>query len=172
MGFVSCFYMVIATAASNVSDTHPALQLYGLKAAKLAQECYDAAHAALEASRWSVRPQIRAIQAILLKMAYFRPGAPDAGSSFFVWTAVAIRLGQLLHLNRMGNDASIMPPVDPAFPSVPCTLRRQLAIRIWWWTCAQEFMFSSGDGIEAIQLGNSCKRPRHLPSKQFRLIRS
>ena len=157
LAWLSCFYMVIATAASGVTDSHPALLQFGLNARTLAQTCFDAAHTALEGARWSTRPQVRAIQSILLKMAYFRPGAPDAGCSFFVWTAAAIRLCQLLGLHKLGTDKTVMPPADPAWPAVPCALRRELAKRIWWWSVAQDWMFSTtGGGIECIQLG-SCE---------------
>lgn len=68
-----------------------------------------------------------------------RPGAPDAGTTFFVWTSVALRLCQLMNLHNLGDDENVMPPEDPAWPSQACSLRRELAKRIFWWSVAQDW---------------------------------
>lgn len=154
--WLSTMYMVLAMAFSTAPKAHSVFLQHGLDPSVLAKDCFEAAHSALEASKWTTRPQARAMQAILLRMAYWRPGAPDAGSSFFVWAAAAIRVGQLLKLHRLGKDRLVMPPSDSAWPTVACTLRRQLALRLWWWAVAQDWMFSTVDGIECVALG-SCE---------------
>lgn len=118
---------------------------------------------ALLASQWAEKPQARAAQAILLKVAYNR--TPPHGiylgletPSFFIYLGAATRISQLLGLHRLGSDPTIMPKDhdDPAWPSKPCALKREIGKRIWWFCASMDFLFCMRAGMGQIALG-SCE---------------
>ncbi|ORY55152.1 hypothetical protein BCR35DRAFT_355790 [Leucosporidium creatinivorum] len=116
---------------------------------------------ALQASQWAEKPQVRAAQAILLKVAYNR--TPPHGiylgletPSFFIWLGAATRISQLLGLHRLGSDPTVMPKDhdDPAWPSKPCALKREMGKRIWWFCASMDFLFCMRAGMGQIALGS------------------
>lgn len=118
---------------------------------------------ALQASQWAEKPQVRAAQAILLKVAYTR--TPPHGiylgletPSFFIWLGSAVRISQLLGLHKLGSDPSIMPRDhgDPAWPAQPCSLKREIGKRIWWFCVSLDWLFCTRSGMGQIPLG-SCE---------------
>lgn len=155
--WLSCWFMVKATAAAHIPFNDPAVaHMSEQEVAGLSAIYFDTAHAFLEIADWASKPQARVVQAILLKIAYLRPSDPSAGSSFFVWLSVAIRQCQILGLHRLGSDPSKMPIADPAWPAQPCSLSRNLAQRLWFWTLSQDWMFNNGNQLQ--QIGpNGCE---------------
>lgn len=107
------------------------------------------------------------MQAILLKIAYNRPSAQGQspgldGSSFFVWLSAATRICQLLGFHKLGKDpANLMPDDDPGLPARSCTLKRELAKRVWYWIVVHDWMFCTSDSTANYSMNqvpfNSCK---------------
>lgn len=117
----------------------------------------DASLEALEASNWAGKPQARAIQAVCLHLALQgTTSGQDGASRFFVWLSAATRLCQLMGLHRLGSDPSIMPREDPAWPTQPCSLRRELGKRLWSFVLSFDWMNCSSAGFSQIQEG-SCE---------------
>ncbi|KAJ7707453.1 hypothetical protein B0H17DRAFT_1191945 [Mycena rosella] len=138
-----------------------ALQHYpAADVASLPRVWYRTAEIALHASSWAAKPQLRAVQAILLKISFERPGSQSAddsgeGSSFFVWLATATRICQLLGLHRLGSDPSTMPVNDPALPQKPCLLKRELAKRIWFFCLVHDWIFvTASPGMSQIHVNS------------------
>ncbi|KAJ7757747.1 hypothetical protein DFH07DRAFT_458739 [Mycena maculata] len=159
----ACYFMVLALAASglNALNMPTALQHYPASdVASLSRVWYRTAELALHASSWAAKPQLRAVQAILLKISYERPGGQslgnaDGGTSFFVWLAAAIRICQLLGLHRLGSDPNTMPPDDPALPARPCLLKRELAKRVFFFCLAHDWIFvTASPGMSQIQVNS------------------
>ncbi|KAJ6512704.1 hypothetical protein C8R45DRAFT_325550 [Mycena sanguinolenta] len=159
----ACYFMVLAWATSslNASNMPVALKHYpAADVASLPRVWSRTAELALHSSSWAAKPQLRAVQAILLKISYERPGAQsaddaDEGTSFFVWLAAATRICQLLGLHRLGSDPNTMPADDPALPSQPCLLKRELAKRIFFFCLVHDWIFVSGSpGMNQIQVNN------------------
>ncbi|KAF7374386.1 Zn(2)-C6 fungal-type transcription factor [Mycena sanguinolenta] len=159
----ACYFMVLAWAASSLNASNMPLALKHYPAADVAslpRVWSNTAELALHASSWAAKPQLRAVQAILLKISYERPGAQsaddaDEGTSFFVWLAAATRICQLLGLHRLGSDPNTMPADDPALPSQPCLLKRELAKRIFFFCLVHDWIFVSGSpGMNQIQVNS------------------
>ncbi|KAJ7066396.1 hypothetical protein C8F01DRAFT_1123116 [Mycena amicta] len=159
----ACYFMVLAWAASSLTTTNMprALQHYpAADVASLPRVWHRTAELALHASNWAAKPQLRAVQAILLKISYERPGSQsvdgsDEGTSFFVWLAAATRICQLLGLHRLGSDPNTMPPDDPALPAQPCLLKRELAKRIFFFCLVHDWIFVTGTpGLSQIHVNS------------------
>ncbi|KAJ7108067.1 hypothetical protein C8R43DRAFT_189507 [Mycena crocata] len=160
----ACYFMVLAWAASslNAMNMPPALDHYPASdVASLPKIWYRTAELALHASSWAAKPQLRAVQAMLLKISYERPGSQssgddaDEGTSFFVWLAAATRICQLLGLHRLGSDPSTMPPDDPALPARPCLLKRELAKRIFFFCLVHDWIFvTASPGMSQIHINS------------------
>jgi len=151
------FYFVLAWSNSALAhdvNRHPVFRHLSLEevASRTTKWC-EVADKALQASNWMMRPQLRAVQAMLLKIsfdahlaftsdAYYDVDAEKHAPSitrnspkrtaFFMWHASAIRSCQLLGLHRLGQDPTVMPVPDAAYPVQACSLRRELAKRIWY----------------------------------------
>lgn len=109
---------------------------------------------------WSSRPQLRAVQAICLKISYTRPSSQGQkpgldGCSFFVWLSAATRICQLLGYHRLTKDPDVMPEDDPGLPARPCVLKRELALRTWHWIVTHDWMFCTSEGMNQVAI-NSC----------------
>ncbi|KAJ7679161.1 hypothetical protein DFH06DRAFT_1165857 [Mycena polygramma] len=159
----ACYFMVLVWATSSLSASNmpEALKHYPASdVAGLPQVWSRTAELALNASSWAAKPQLRAVQAILLKISYERPGSQstddaDEGTSFFVWLAAATRICQLLGLHRLGSDPDTMPPDDPALPAQPCLLKRELAKRIWFFCLVHDWMFvTASPGMSQVHLNS------------------
>ncbi|KAJ7757708.1 hypothetical protein DFH07DRAFT_819074 [Mycena maculata] len=159
----ACYFMVLALAASglNTRNMPTALQHYPASdVASLPRVWYRTAELALHASSWAAKPQLRAVQVILLRISYERPGSQSVddaseGTSFFIWLAAAIRICQLLGLHRLGSDPNTMPPDDPALPARPCLLKRELAKRVFFFCLAHDWMFvTASPGMSQIQVNS------------------
>ncbi|KAJ7851380.1 hypothetical protein B0H13DRAFT_2085670 [Mycena leptocephala] len=159
----ACYFMVLAWAASslNALNMPTALKHYPASdIASLPRVWSRTAELALHASSWAAKPQLRAVQAILLKISYERPGSQstdgaDEGTSFFVWLAAATRICQLLGLHRLGSDPTTMPPDDPALPAQPCLLKRELAKRIFFFCLVHDWIFvSASPGMNQIYVNS------------------
>ncbi|KAJ6561898.1 hypothetical protein B0H19DRAFT_1142964 [Mycena capillaripes] len=159
----ACYFMVLAWATSslNASNMPTALKHYPASdVAGLPKVWSRTAELALHASSWAAKPQLRAVQAILLKISYERPGSQstedaDEGTSFFVWLAAATRICQLLGLHRLGSDPNTMPPDDPALPAQPCLLKRELAKRIFFFCLVHDWIFvSASPGMSQIHVNS------------------
>ncbi|KAJ7115660.1 hypothetical protein C8R46DRAFT_1153060 [Mycena filopes] len=159
----ACYFMVLAWAASSLNSFNmpPALKHYPASdVADLPRVWAHTAERALQASSWAAKPQLRAVQAILLKISYERPGSQsgddtDEGTSFFVWLAAATRICQLLGLHRLGSDPKTMPPDDPALPAQPCLLKRELAKRIFFFCLVHDWIFvSASPGMSQIHVNS------------------
>jgi hypothetical protein len=157
-----CQVLAWSVSSLNLKNVPSALQQYPPSAVGgLPKIWFDAAERALDAAGWAGKPQLRAVQAILLKISYQRPGSQSAGhgsegTSFFVWLSAAIRICQCLGLHKLGNDATVMPVDDPALPSQACCLKRELAKRIWFFCVSHDWMFCTSASMNQIPL-NSCK---------------
>ncbi|ORY90732.1 hypothetical protein BCR35DRAFT_349666 [Leucosporidium creatinivorum] len=154
--WLATYYIVLAWAVSTLGPTRSkdVLRCYPDAEVKILPESWIAAsEQALTAADWAGKPQVRCIQAIFLKLALQRTAPTDiapslsSASGFYVWLSAAIRLSQLLGLHRLGADPSTMPPLDPAFPVHACSLRRELAKRIWTQLCSFDLLFCSGASI-------------------------
>ncbi|KAJ7746275.1 hypothetical protein B0H16DRAFT_1556864 [Mycena metata] len=159
----ACYFMVLAWAASSLNSINmpAALKHYPASdVADLPRVWARTAELALQASSWAAKPQLRAVQAILLKISYERPGSQsvddaDEGTSFFVWLAAATRICQLLGLHRLGSDPKTMPPDDPALPAQPCLLKRELAKRIFFFCLVHDWIFvSASPGMNQIHVNS------------------
>ncbi|KAF8176694.1 hypothetical protein K438DRAFT_1979054 [Mycena galopus ATCC 62051] len=159
----ACYFMVLAWAASSLNTLNmpAALKHYPASdVAGLPGVWSRTAELALHASSWAAKPQLRAVQAILLKISYERPGSQsaddaDEGTSFFVWLAAATRICQLLGLHRLGSDPNIMPADDPALPTQPCLLKRELAKRIFFFCLTHDWIFVTGSpGMSQIHVNS------------------
>ncbi|KAJ7487925.1 hypothetical protein FB451DRAFT_1225947 [Mycena latifolia] len=160
----ACYFMILACAASslNARNVPPALRHYAASdVAGLPRVWYRTAEIALQASSWAAKPQLRAVQAILLKISFERPGSQqsaddsDEGTSFFVWLAAATRISQLLGLHRLGSDPNTMPPDDPALPAQPCLLKRELAKRIFFFCLVHDWIFvTASPGMSQIHVNS------------------
>ncbi|KAJ7301613.1 hypothetical protein DFH08DRAFT_993347 [Mycena albidolilacea] len=159
----ACYFMVLAWAASslNASNMPAALRHYpAADVAGLPRVWSRTAELALHASCWAAKPQLRAVQAILLKISYERPGSQSAddaaeGTSFFVWLAAATRICQLLGLHRLGSDPNTMPADDPALPAQPCLLKRELAKRIFFFCLVHDWIFvTASPGMSQIHVNS------------------
>lgn len=83
---------------------------------------------------------------------YFRTGLVATQRSdlitVYTWLSPAIRLAQLLGLHKLGNDPTVMPVDDPAFPPGRSAIKRETAKRIWSylltsdWLCCTHNRFS------------------------------
>ncbi|KAJ7471415.1 hypothetical protein B0H11DRAFT_2039851 [Mycena galericulata] len=159
----ACYFMVLAWAASslNALNMPTALQHYPASdVASLPEVWCRAGEVALQASSWAAKPQLRAVQAILLKISYDRPGSQsagdaDEGTSFFVWLAAATRICQLLGLHRLGSDPNTMPPNDSALPAQPCLLKRELAKRLFFYCLVHDWIFvTASPGMSQIHVNS------------------
>lgn len=178
------------TAANKTSPglgaSHSTCQLPGqlksLSPLEQKQNCekwLEASQQALTASKWMQNPQVRALQAMCLNIAYRRPiftsgagvslwttmhavGGKEAStayqvsSAFFLSVSTVVRLAQLLGLHRLGTDSSIMPRPDPAWPQVACSLRRELAKRLWAFVVILDWYYCAPKGVAMITEG-SCR---------------
>ncbi|KAJ7096594.1 hypothetical protein B0H15DRAFT_825680 [Mycena belliarum] len=159
----SCYFMVLAWGACSLTPVNMPAALQNYSAADVAglpRVWYRAAELALHACSWASKPQVRAVQAILLKISYERPGSQsaddsDEGTSFFVWLSAATRIAQLLGLHRLGSDPKTMPLDDPGLPAPPCVLKRELAKRIWFFCLVHDWMFiTSSPGMSQIHVNS------------------
>ncbi|KAF7336965.1 Zn(2)-C6 fungal-type transcription factor [Mycena venus] len=159
----ACYFMVLAWAASSLNPLNmpAALKHYpATDVTSLPRVWSRTAELALHASSWAAKPQLRAVQAILLKISYERPGSQstddaDEGTSFFVWLAAATRICQLLGLHRLGSDPNTMPADDPALPAQPCLLKRELAKRIFFFCLVHDWMFiTASPGMSQIHVNS------------------
>lgn len=75
--------------------------------------------------------------------------------SFFIWLGAAMRIAQLLGLHKLGSDPSIMPRdhEDPAWPVQACSLKREMAKRIWHFGASLDQLFATRAGMGSIGLG-------------------
>lgn len=146
-------------AVSHIPSTHPALYtVRHCRAMDLPQVWSTAAQEALERSDWAGIPQARVVQAIVLKIGSTRPGAQGVSGNFYVWLSVALRICEMLGLHKLGSDPGLMPIDDAAWPVQACSLKRELAKRVWWVTIAQEWMFSSASALAMAHIApGSCK---------------
>lgn len=111
---------------------------------------------ALAASHWIDRPQVRVIQAILLRACYRQPySTRQTNSSFYVWLSIAVRNCQLLGLHRLGSNPQTMPKDDAAWPQPACCLKRELAKRIWSFAQTLDWLYSPLAKISRVS-ENSC----------------
>lgn len=101
---------------------------------KKPSEWYEASRTLLEVGDWTSRPRMRTLQTIALFAPYlmFR-GTPLAYERLQTYVAAGITMAQHLGLHRLGDDPKHMPDfVDPILPDEPCTLRRELALRLFY----------------------------------------
>ncbi|GAA5869688.1 hypothetical protein JCM8547_005106 [Rhodosporidiobolus lusitaniae] len=78
------------------------------------------------------RPQIRFVQSIILAGSWLQTSAVSGQAArFLVLLAAAIRVAQVLGLHQLSDDPSHMPPPDPAWPPNACSLRREMALRLF-----------------------------------------
>lgn len=83
--------------------------------------------------------------------------------SFFVHLGSATRICQLLGFHRLGSDPHTMPrdvsggAGDPAWPAQPCSLKREMAKRLWWYVTSMDWLFVTRTGMGQIPI-NSCER--------------
>lgn len=52
------------------------------------------------------------------------------GERHQIYLAAGIRQCQQMGLHQLGHSPHTMPPLDPALPAQPCTLRREIPIRL------------------------------------------
>lgn len=169
---------------TNSSSTSVPSQLRTLTAQRQKEMCerwLAASEEALEASKWTRNPQVRALQAMCMNIAYRRPiftsGAgvsfkvptswsvdsqrslmPQGSSAFYISVSMAVRLAQLLGLHKLGSHPLIMPRDDPAWPQGPCSLRRELAKRIWGFVIGLDWYYCAPKGV-AMVTEDSCEYP-------------
>ncbi|KAM0787243.1 hypothetical protein ACM66B_006479 [Microbotryomycetes sp. NB124-2] len=113
-----------------------------------------------KAAAWSERPQVRIAQALCLRLAYSR--TPPHGiflgletNSFFILLGAAKGICQLLGLHKLGQNPMIMPRCnDPAWPAQPCSFKREMAKRIWWFVCTEDHLFSVRLGMGSIPMNS------------------
>ncbi|KAK4048917.1 hypothetical protein OIV83_004473 [Microbotryomycetes sp. JL201] len=113
-----------------------------------------------KAAAWSERPQVRIAQALCLRLAYSR--TPPHGiflgletNSFFILLGAAKGICQLLGLHKLGRNPMIMPRCnDPAWPAQPCSFKREMAKRIWWFVCTEDHLFSVRLGMGSIPMNS------------------
>jgi hypothetical protein len=69
---------------------------------------------------------------------------------------MAVRLAQLLGLHKLGNHHLTMPIDDPAWSRSSCSLRRELAKRLWAFVVILDWYYCAPKGVAMINDGN-CK---------------
>ena len=112
---------------------------------------HQRARVALEHSNWSVTPQVRVIQHMLLSAVYINPDhSRDTTASFFILLSTAIRLCQMLNFHRLGSDPHTMPPDDVAFPPGPSSLKREMAKRLLYFCLSFDWMNCLMSGINQL----------------------
>jgi len=147
----------------------------------MCEKWFEASQQALDASKWMRNPQVRALQAMCLNIAYRRPiftsgagvslkvptswsgGAQrsmisQGSSAFYISVSMAVRLAQLLGLHRLGDHHLIMPRNDPAWPHSPCSLRRELAKRLWAFVVILDWYYCAPKGVAMITEGSCASK--------------
>lgn len=138
---VFCQVLSVAAAEALQSELPPVLNGAGLMATREAPAVWhEAARVSLRLADWTAKPQIRVLQCLLLFGASLdHPGSPftskcnQSDQGFSIWMSAATRIAHLLGLHRLGTDKGRMPALDPSLPPFPCSLRREMGVRLWYW---------------------------------------
>nr|XP_031859680.1 uncharacterized protein CI109_004955 [Kwoniella shandongensis]KAA5526752.1 hypothetical protein CI109_004955 [Kwoniella shandongensis] len=94
---------------------------------------YRAACSSLECGDWLGKARIRSVQALgLIESHLLFNASPDCVGRLGKHSICAIRLCQELGIHTLSDDPTKMPPYDPALPSQPSLLRRELHLRLFY----------------------------------------
>ena len=99
----------------------------------------DAIDRALDLADWSGKPQLRCLQAMILRaFLWTNTGAIDR---VVVWTGTAIRVAQALklHLIKDEDEQEVTYPNDDDESLQPALYRREIGKRAWWALCTLDW---------------------------------
>ncbi|GAA5978176.1 hypothetical protein JCM11641_001125 [Rhodosporidiobolus odoratus] len=131
--WLSGYCMVLALAVDGLRCEEPRIHL----TPEEQQRChpllwYACAQRFSQIGDGSGRPQVRFIQTVILIGQWLQTSAVSGQATRFLsLLASAIRTAQVLGLHQLSDDPSHMPPCDPAWPPNACSVRRELALRLF-----------------------------------------
>ncbi|GAA5846110.1 hypothetical protein JCM9279_004791 [Rhodotorula babjevae] len=143
--WLACYFMVCALAIDGLRCQATQLVLTPDERKRcVAHTWFALSQRLLQLGDGTGRPQVRYIQSTIL-VGQWLQGCSVGGqaSRFLSLMATAIRTAQLLGIHRLTDDPQVMPPADPAWPPNACSLRRELALRLFGLLSFLDFISAS-----------------------------
>ncbi|GAA6050145.1 hypothetical protein JCM3770_000423 [Rhodotorula araucariae] len=143
--WLACYFMVLALAVDGLRCQKTQLALTPDERARCATHTWFAlAQRLLQLGDGTGRPQVRYIQATILVGQWLQCcSVGGQASRFLTLMATAIRTAQLLGIHQLTEDPNVMPAPDPAWPPNPCSLRREVALRLFGLLTFLDFISAS-----------------------------
>ncbi|BGP39933.1 hypothetical protein JCM10449v2_003891 [Rhodotorula kratochvilovae] len=143
--WLACYFMVLALAVDGLRCQKTQLVLTPEERARCATHTWFAlSQRLLQLGDGTGRPQVRYIQATILVGQWLQCcSVGGQASRFLTLMATAIRTAQLLGIHQLTEDPNVMPAPDPAWPPNPCSLRREIALRLFGLLSFLDFISAS-----------------------------
>ncbi|GAA5981756.1 hypothetical protein JCM10908_004595 [Rhodotorula pacifica] len=131
--WLSCYFILLALSLDGLRSNERDIRLTPEELLRCDTTIwYGCAHRLLQLGNAVGRPQVRVIMAVILIGQWLQSSsATGRVTSFLNILAAAIRTAQILGLHQLTADPAHMPPPDPAWPPVACSMRRETALRIF-----------------------------------------
>ncbi|GAA5942915.1 hypothetical protein JCM3775_001226 [Rhodotorula graminis] len=143
--WLACYFMVCALAIDGLRCQATQLVLTPDERKRCVTHTWFAlSQRLLQLGDGTGRPQVRYIQATILVGQWLQTcSVGGQASRFLSLMATAIRTAQLLGIHRLTDDPQVMPPADPAWPPNACSLRREVALRLFGLLSFLDFISAS-----------------------------
>ncbi|KAK9893613.1 hypothetical protein P389DRAFT_114074 [Cystobasidium minutum MCA 4210] len=158
--WLALFFMVLSWPANTDLVRRAVPALYNLSVKDLeamAEKWKYCAEQALHLSDWAAVPQMRVLQALCLIMNYQdgKCAYPAAGNTaFYIWLSSAVRIAQIMKLDRAEEQNDAWLSDDPAFPPGQSGIKQEICRRVWCLLLISDWVFNSHAGRPSIPLGS------------------